>query len=95
MGEQTFCAKLRKNSNQGIEVKVGHYLLFMLTPSEIKQDHSRNKKYLFTIFTVFCIKQHSNKQTICFDFDKQIIASSNLAAITIYILLYICRVYSN
>ena len=61
---------LSKNARY-MEVKVGHYLLFMLSPPKNKLNCFRNKKCLFTCgLIVFHLTQPSSKQIIYFDFQK-------------------------
>ena len=54
-----------------IEVIVGHYLLFMLSPPKISWTVLRIKSICLHVLIIFYLTQPSSKQIICFDFKKQ------------------------
>jgi len=58
---------------QGTRINVEHFLLFMFSPPKIHNlDCVCGIKYIcLFIRTVLCLTQPSNKQMICFDFEKQ------------------------
>ena len=54
-----------------MEVKVKHYFIAYVWPSNYKLDHLRIKNIFLQLLKVFYQAQPTSKQIICFDFEKQ------------------------
>ena len=50
-----------------LELKVGHYLLFMFSPPKISSTVYGIKSICLLVLTVFYLTQTSSKQILCFD----------------------------